>query len=150
MIFQVSPSGKYTTLYNICTDGNCRDGYLPYAGLVQATNGTLYGAVQEGGQYRGPCNGYGCGTIFGLANNLQPFVETLPTSGKAGSKVIILGNGLTASTGVTFSGISSPFTVVSDTEITTTVPSGATTGRIKVTTPSGTLTSNLAFRVKTF
>ena len=39
------------------------------------------------------------------------------------------------------------FTVVSNTEIKTTVPSGATTGKVKVTTPSRTLTSDVNFRV---
>jgi hypothetical protein len=37
--------------------------------------------------------------------------------------------------------------VVSGTEITATVPSGAITGKVQVTTPSGTLTSNLNFLV---
>ena len=37
--------------------------------------------------------------------------------------------------------------VVSDTEITTLVPAGATSGPVQVTTPNGTLTSNLPFRV---
>jgi len=40
------------------------------------------------------------------------------------------------------------FTVVSGTLIEATVPSGATTGTIKVTTPSGVLSSNVAFRVE--
>jgi hypothetical protein len=33
-------------------------------------------------------------------------------------------------------------------EITTTVPSGATTGKVEVTTAHGTLTSNVNFQVK--
>jgi hypothetical protein len=37
--------------------------------------------------------------------------------------------------------------VVSGIAITTTAPSGATTGYVKVTTPSGTLTSNVKFLV---
>jgi hypothetical protein len=37
--------------------------------------------------------------------------------------------------------------VVSSTEITTKVPTGATTGKVEVTTPSGTLASNVNFRV---
>jgi hypothetical protein len=36
---------------------------------------------------------------------------------------------------------------VSSSEITATVPSGATTGKVEVTTPSGTLTSNVNFQV---
>ena len=41
-----------------------------------------------------------------------------------------------------------PITVVSDTYLTATVPPGATTGFVTVTTPSGTLTSNQEFRVR--
>jgi uncharacterized protein (TIGR03437 family) len=64
-----------------------------------------------------------------------------------GTKVIILGNKLTGSIKVTFNGKTATFKVVSNTEITATVPTGATTGPIKVTTPSGTLTSNVNFLV---
>ena len=77
---------------------------------------------------------------------LGPFVETLPTSGKVGAAVKILGNNLKGSTSVTFNGKAATFKV-SSTEITTTVPSGATTGKVKVTTPKGMLTSNVKFRV---
>lgn len=45
-------------------------------------------------------------------------------------------------------GTPATFTVVSSSEITTTVPSGATTGSVQVTTPSGTLTSNIVFRMQ--
>jgi len=54
---------------------------------------------------------------------------------------------LTGSTKVTFNGKTATFKVVSNTEITATVPTGATTGPVKVTTPSGTLTSNVNFLV---
>jgi IPT/TIG domain len=92
----------------------------------------------------------GDGTIFSLSVGLGPFVETNPTSGKVGAKVTILGNNLTGSTSVTFNGVAvTSFTVNSTgTAITTTVPSGATTGKVQVTTASGTtLTSNVKFRV---
>jgi hypothetical protein len=39
------------------------------------------------------------------------------------------------------------FKVVSATEITATVPAGATTGPVQVVTPGGTLSSNVPFRV---
>jgi uncharacterized protein (TIGR03437 family) len=68
-------------------------------------------------------------------------------SGKVGGTVIILGNNLTGTTSVTFGGIAAAFTVVSSTEITATVPSGATTGNIQVVTPTSTLRSNVAFQV---
>ena len=78
---------------------------------------------------------------------LGPFVKTLPTSGKVGAAVRILGTDLTGATNVTFNGTAAEFTVVSSSEITTTVPSGATAGEVKVVTPSGTLSSNVSFRV---
>jgi len=74
-------------------------------------------------------------------------VATLPTSGKVRAVVKILGNNLTGSTSVTFNGKAATFKVVSSTEITTTVPEGATTGKVKVKTPHGTLTGNVNFRV---
>jgi len=78
---------------------------------------------------------------------LGPFVETQTTSGKVGTAVKILGNNLTGSTSVTFNGTVAVFTVKSASEITTTVPTGATTGTVQVITPGGTLSSNIPFRV---
>jgi uncharacterized protein (TIGR03437 family) len=78
---------------------------------------------------------------------LGPFVETLPNSGKLGAAVKILGTDLTGATSVTFNGTAAKFTVVSKSEIKTTVPTGATTGTVEVTIPKGTLKSNVVFRV---
>jgi uncharacterized protein YpuA (DUF1002 family) len=44
-------------------------------------------------------------------------------------------------------GTPAKFTVKSDTYLTATIPAGATTGYVTVTTPSGTLTSNVPFQV---
>jgi uncharacterized protein (TIGR03437 family) len=74
-------------------------------------------------------------------------VETLPTSGKVGAKVIILGTDLTGATSVTFNGTTAKFKVISKSKIETDVPSGATTGPVEVKTPKNTLKSNVAFRV---
>ncbi len=69
-------------------------------------------------------------------------------TGKVGSAVQILGQGFTGTTSVTFNGVAaSNFNVISDTYMTAVVPSGATTGAVVVTTPSGKLTSNKNFRV---
>jgi len=61
--------------------------------------------------------------------------------------LVILGNKLKGATNVTFNGTAATFKVVHGTEITTIVPSGATTGPVQVTTPSGTLISNVNFVV---
>jgi uncharacterized protein (TIGR03437 family) len=61
--------------------------------------------------------------------------------------ITILGYKLTGATSVTFNGTPASFVVHSGTEITTTVPAGATTGKVEVITPDGTLSSNVEFRV---
>jgi uncharacterized protein (TIGR03437 family) len=92
------------------------------------------------------CGG-GCGTIFNLSVGLGPFVETVPVAGKSGTNVSILGTNLTGATSVTFNGTAAAFTVTSSALITATVPAGATNGKVQVTTPSRTLSSNLPFQV---
>ena len=193
-VFKITPSGTLKTLYSFCSQSACTDGAYPYAGLVQATDGNLYGTtygapfsstygtvfkitssgtlttlhsfggldgahpiaglVQDtNGKFYGTtyvggastnCN---CGTVFSLSVGLGPFVETLPTAGKVGGLIRILGTNLTGATSVTFNGTAATFIVVSGSEITTTVPTGATTGEVQVTTPHGTLSSNPPFRV---
>jgi uncharacterized repeat protein (TIGR03803 family) len=135
-IFRITPAGVLTRLHSF----DVKDGYDQIGVMFQATNGTFYGQTTMGGSG-------GQGTIFSLAVGLPPFVETAPTSGSVGTIVIILGNKLTGTTSVTFNGTPASFTVASKSEITATVPSGATTGSVQVTTPSGTLTSNVNFQV---
>jgi len=75
-------------------------------------------------------------------------VKTLPQSGQVGKVIENLGTDLTGATGVTFNGTPATFTVDARTEITATVPTGATTGGIQVTTPDGTLRSAGPFVVQ--
>jgi hypothetical protein len=70
-----------------------------------------------------------------------------PTSGPLGTNVTIDGTGLTGATSVTFNSVSASFVVSSDTAIQATVPAGATTGPLSVTTPGGTATSANNFTV---
>lgn len=145
-IFEVTSAGTLTTLHQFCSQTNCEDGAGPQGGLTQATDGNFYGTTGEGGS---DCIGSaGCGSVFSLSMGLGPFVEALPNFGKAEGVVGILGSDLTGATGVSFNGTPArSFTVISKTVIKATVPTGATTGMIEVTTPSGTLSSNIAFRV---
>jgi uncharacterized repeat protein (TIGR03803 family) len=140
-VFEITPAGVVTTLHHfVLTDGG-----FPIGGLLQATNGKFYGTTEGGGSSSNCTDG--CGTVFSLSTGLGPFVKTVTTAGKVGSKVIILGNSLTGATSITFNGTSAPLLKVTASAILTSVPTGATTGTVTVTTPSGTLNSNVAFRV---
>jgi uncharacterized repeat protein (TIGR03803 family) len=146
-VFEVTPKGEVTFL-NIFGDSCALDsGWYTLGSLFQGTNGTLYGATAYGNSV-GDCNpnGIGYGTIYSLSG-LTPLVETAPVAGPVGQSVIILGNGLTGSTSVTFNGVEAAFTVESDTYIKATVPVGATTGVVSVVTPTGMLNSNPQFVV---
>ena len=144
-VFEITPGGTLTTLYKFCPQSGCTDGSRPVAGLIQDTDGSFYGTTELGGANIS-CNS-GCGTAFGLSVGLGPFVETLPTSGKVGAVVKILGTNLTGASSVTFNGTAAVFKGVSSSLITTTVPGGATSGKVHVTTPGGTVSSNVPFRV---
>jgi uncharacterized repeat protein (TIGR03803 family) len=137
-VFKITSGGTLTTLHSFA---GATDGVSPVAALVQGTDGNFYGTTSGGGAGNG-------GTVFSLSVGLAPFVETIPSSGQVGAAVIILGTNLTGATGVSFNGTAATFTVVSSSEIQTTVPAGATTGIVQVTTPSGTLNSNVAFQVR--
>jgi len=67
--------------------------------------------------------------------------------GQAGAKVDILGQYFTASSVVSFNGVAAQNPVIQPTYIEATVPAGATTGYITVTTSKGTLKSNKRFIV---
>jgi virginiamycin B lyase len=77
-----------------------------------------------------------------------PTIESFaPAFGPVGTSVIINGRNFTGATSVTFNGVTAAFVTNSDTKITATVPTGATTGKIKVTTTGGSATSAASFTV---
>jgi uncharacterized repeat protein (TIGR03803 family) len=165
-IFKITPSGVFTTLHSF--DGT--DGARPTAPLIQATDGSLYGsagtifritprgALTTLNSFAG---GYGGliqatdgtfywatgGSIYSLCVGLGWFTEELPSYGKVGDTIDILGTDLTGASYVTFDGTPAPFTVISPTLIQATVPAGAGTGYVRVTLPSGRIPSNKKFRV---
>ena len=133
----MTPAGALTTLHSF----DATDGAHPYYGpLVEDTNGLFYGTTAYGGTNME-------GTVCSLGLGFAPFVELMPASGKVGTAVKILGQNFVGATLVSFNGTHASFTVKSATEITTTVPKGATTGLVSVTTTSGVLHSKVKFEV---
>jgi uncharacterized repeat protein (TIGR03803 family) len=83
--FELSSTGQLTTLYNFCSQTNCTDGASP-ANLLLATNGRFYDTAENGGNYNGNCDQFGCGTIFettstGEFSTLYSFCSVLNNSG---------------------------------------------------------------------
>ena len=83
-----------------------------------------------------------------LASSLAPDITSFnPTSGGAGTQVTLTGDRFIGSTAVAFNSTSAVFAVNSNTQITTSVPFGATTGKISVTNAGGTKSSAADFTV---
>ena len=90
------------------------------------------------------------GVAFAPTFATPTIVSFTPTSGQVGDVVTITGTNFTGTTSVTLNGVViTGFTVVNGTTITFTVPAGATSGPIAVTTPGGTATSTGTFTVIT-
>ena len=127
-VFRLNRAGKLTTLHTFDTVSQGPDA------LFQATAGIFYGVTLEGGTSNN-CGPFTCGIAFSLAMGLGRFVETVPTAGRVGSQVAILGQGFKGTTAVSFNLTAA------------TVPKGATTGFVTVTTSKGKLKSSKKFRV---
>lgn len=134
-LYRITPAGSFTLLHTY----NNTDGATPIE-LVQGTDGAFYGATRTGGTN-------GVGTIFRMDVGLGRFIQPVLTFGRVGATVELLGTNLTGTTAVSFNGSPATIDLVTPTRIRTTVPVGATSGPITVTTPAGTLSSKGAFTV---
>ena len=77
-VFEITPGGTLTTLHSFA--GPPTDGQYPGSGLVQDTNGKLYGTTESGGTLAGNAlcefsGSGGCGTVFSLSIGHGPFAE---------------------------------------------------------------------------
>ncbi|MBJ6146211.1 T9SS type A sorting domain-containing protein [Hymenobacter sp. BT559] len=82
------------------------------------------------------------------ATNAPTISSFTPTSGPVGTSVTISGAYFTASTSVAFNGVAATNVAVTNaTTLTATVPSGATSGAVSVSTSGGTATSTAPYTV---
>jgi len=93
-------------------------------------------------------------TPSGTLSSSQPYrvtpkiISFNPPSGSVGSSVVVSGSGLIQAAAVTLGGVKvTSFTVNSDKQVTITVPTGAKTGKIVITSPGGKATSGKIFTV---
>lgn len=73
-VFKMTAAGAVTTLYSFCSLASCADGASVTAGLMQATDGNLYGVTDSGG-----ANGDGTAyelTLKGVLTTLHSFDGT--------------------------------------------------------------------------
>lgn len=143
-IFEIDSKGVERVLHSF---NGTTDGTLPYSGLTRDSKGNLYTNTIYGGDLSCTVGTTpGCGTVVKLV--APPEITVLsPTSGPVGTAVTISGVSLSQTTKVRFNGIAASFTVNSDTRVTATVPEGATTGKIGISSPGGSTQSPTSFTV---
>ena len=123
----------------------------PYGAALTVFNGTVANGTWNLFVFDDFPQDYGSiagGWSLDITTNGPVISSFTPTSGPAGTQVAITGSNLTGATSVEFGGIAaSVFTVNSATQITATVPSGATSGPITVTTANGHASSSTDYQV---
>ncbi len=137
-LYKVTSKGVFSTLYLF--SGAIGSG--PTA-LVQHTDGLLYGDTTTGSG-----TGQSNGIFYSWNIGAAPFLRLALTSGKAGTLVGMFGQGFDSASVVKFGGVAATsITLTGSTYIVATVPTGALTGKVTVTTGSTTLTSSQTFIV---
>ena len=147
-------SAREGSKINILGQGFTPSSLVKFGGVaatkVTVTGSTFIQATVPAGALTGKVTvTTGTTTLSSLITfKVAPQVKSFsPTSGPVGTPVTITGTGLTQATAVKFNGTAATFTVNSDTQISTSVPTGATTGKIMVTTTGGTASSSTSFTV---
>jgi len=84
---------------------------------------------------------------FVVAAPAPTITDFTPTSGAAGTPVVISGANFTAVTAVKFNGTNAAFGITSDTQIQAFVPTNATSGPLTIESPNGTNSSSGAFSI---
>jgi uncharacterized repeat protein (TIGR03803 family) len=141
-LFDITTKGVYSSLYLYPIIGG-NNNSLPYSPLLLSTNGTLYSATEGGGSN-------GVGSFYSLSTSYAPFISLVNvSSGTVGTQVGILGQNFTAASVVKFGGTAATTKALTgSTFILATVPIGALTGKVTVTTGTATLSTAATFKVK--
>jgi IPT/TIG domain-containing protein len=150
----ISPCGtrafSVRQLFNIANLGPFfHDGSAATLKDVLAFYNSSFFNTSPGAAFSGPINTVALGPT--ATDDIIAFLEGIsfspfsPIFGPVGTGVTI--TGFTGATAVSFNGVAATFTEGPPGTITTTVPAGATTGPITVTTPSGPLVTTTRFTV---
>ncbi len=148
VIYRATPNGQVSILHSFGDGSVPGDGAYPVSGLVEGTDGNLYGDTQNGGSTVSlDPSGYGFGTAYAVNVQLPRIDDFAPHSGSVGAAVTITGVNLSGAYSVTIDGRSAQFVVNSAASITAIVPIGAKTGQIVASTSNGATVSKRVFTV---
>jgi hypothetical protein len=141
-IYQFTRSGSVWTQATETTSTDDADGDTVGSSIsTTGTGGVAFVGADGDEKYTG--------AAYVFVADVGPIISSFaPNAGKVGASVTVTGERFTGATAVTFNGAAASFTVDNDTQITATVPSEGTTGKIAVTTPGGTGQSSKDFKVK--
>lgn len=155
-ISQFSPAsgtaGTVVTIRGNYFSGATNVSFGGVAGTLGSVSDTLLTATVPTGAISGPIS---ITTPGGTSSSSTSFIivgapmisSFAPASGPVGATVVILGSALAGATSVTLNGTAATIAANTDTSITVTIPEGATSGTIAVTTAGGTAVSSSAFTV---
>jgi hypothetical protein len=133
-----------TTAYRFADYGTQGICYCP---LVQGMDGKIYGVTGNGGPW--PGNGAVFSIDLGLPRPKPTVTALYPAAGAVGQSVMLWGKYLLAATSVTFNGVAATNVhVTSGQSAWATVPAGATSGPVAITTPNGSFTTTQIFTVQ--
>lgn len=130
------------TTSDLTTWTRINNGQLPHVKIhvLEFSNATLPNGIRP---LRAATHGRGIWELEESACGTPPTISGFsPTSGIVGASVVITGTNFTGATSVKFNGISASFTVDSATQITATVPAGATSGKLTVSTSASCSTTS--------
>src|SRR6478672_4621077 len=140
-------------LFNIANLGPFfHDGSAATLQDVLAFYNSSFFNTSPGAGFSGPINTFTISPT--AADDIVAFLEGIsfspfsPTFGPVGTSVTITGTAFAGATAVSFNGVAATFTVSPSGTITTTVPAGASTGPISITTPgNGAIVTTTRFTI---
>jgi len=134
-LFRLTLDGKYEALQHIGGSSEaCR------CAMIQGSDGKLYGTAVNGAIWVWD---------LGLAPPQPHITGLFPSSGAAGTTVVVTGKQLLGVTAVSFNGtLAASFSNIGGQFVSATVPTGATAGPVTLTNMNGTATSPAPFAVQ--
>jgi uncharacterized repeat protein (TIGR03803 family) len=150
----MTTSGKELSKVEILGQGFSKASVVEFGGVaastIAVTGSTYISATVPAGALTGAVTvTIGTSTLTSpqTFNVLPTITSFTPPSGPVGTTVTITGTGLAQTTSVTFNKRTAAISGTSDKQVIVTVPAGATTGRIAITTNGGSATSTTSFTV---